>query len=92
MIHTIKIDGVINPETGRSSALRKCVIYNTQLSDEFHKVYPSAVDAEVEEWSRLIEEFVALRGLKIVGEKAEVEINKRGFYSVIVTYQIESDI
>ena len=89
MTHAVKIDRVIKRETGRESALRNLISCNPRIHDEFRKTYPSVGDMEFGAYIMALDEFVKLKGLKIVHEEPEVVLDMKGMYWVAVTYHIE---
>lgn len=89
MIHAVREERVLKKEIGRCAALRQAVIKNPRLFAEFQTIYPTVFDLEGDLLTRMLEEFIALKGLRIIHEEPEVRLDDKGFYWVAVTYHIE---
>ena len=83
--YTALVDTVYSVEYGRRTALRRAVFNMRELYDEFRIFYPCREFSN--EIVEKIQEFVRMKGLRIVAEKPVVRI-KDDRYTVDVYYEI----
>lgn len=88
---TLSIDNVRNPDDGRKCALRKFVMINTKMREEFCEIIKKDIfDMTPAMICDKLDEFVKERHIRITEEHATVGLGmKNGWYTLVVIYTIE---